>query len=190
MPSRLDDILAHNEQFVKKGEYAPFVTDRYPDKKMAILTCMDTRLIDLLPRAMNLKNGDAKIIRNAGAIVYQPFGNVMRSLMMSVYELGAEEIFVVGHHDCGMTGLDAERLIGRMRERGVDPGVFAVLRHAGIDLNRWLTGFNTVQEGVEKSVSLIRNHPLLPPGMPVHGLIIDPVTGKLDVVSEGYRRPA
>lgn len=190
MPTKLEEILIHNEQFVKNGEYEQYRTDRYPDKKMAILTCMDTRLIDLLPRAMNLKNGDAKIIRNAGAIVYQPFGNIMRSMMMSVYELGADEIFVVGHHDCGMTGLDPDRLLQRMVERGVDADVFTTLRHAGIDLNRWLTGFNTVREGVEKSVSIIRNHPLLPPGMPVHGLIIDPVTGKLDVVSEGYRRPA
>jgi carbonic anhydrase len=186
MGTRLDDILRHNERFVQNGEYEQFRTGRYPDKKLAILTCMDTRLIDLLPRAMNLKNGDAKIIRNAGAIVYQPFGNVMRSLMVAVYELGAEEIFVVGHHDCGMTGLDAGRIFRRMKERGVAPGMFDTLRNAGIDLNRWLTGFDSVREGVERSVSLIRNHPLLPPGLPVHGLIIDPVTGKLEVVTEGY----
>lgn len=187
MPSKLEEILAYNEQFVQNGEYEPFLTDRYPDKRMAILTCMDTRLIDLLPRAMNLKNGDAKIIRNAGAIVYQPFGNMMRSLMVSVYDLGADEVFVVGHHDCGMTGIDPEIVFNKMVERGVDPEMFTILRHAGIDLNRWLTGFDSVQEGVERSVTIIRNHPLLPPGMPVHGLIIDPLTGKLDVVSDGYR---
>lgn len=187
MPTKLDDILSHNELFVKNGEYEQFRTDRFPDKKMAILTCMDTRLIDLLPRAMNLKNGDAKIIRNAGAIVYQPFGNIMRSLMVSVYELGADEIFVIGHHDCGMTGLDPERVFRQMKERGVDPDMFTTLKNAGIDLARWLSGFDNVRQGVEKSVTLIRNHPLLPPGLPVHGLIIDPVTGKLDVVTEGYR---
>lgn len=186
METRLDEILRHNEHFVQNGDYEQFRTDRFPDKKMAILTCMDTRLIDLLPRAMNLKNGDAKIIRNAGAIVYQPFGNIMRSLMVSVYELGAEEIFVVGHHDCGMTGLDPERIFNRMKEKGIDPAVFDTLKHSGIDLPRWLTGFDSVREGVKRSVSLIRNHPLLPSGLPVHGLIIDPVTGKLEVVTEGY----
>lgn len=187
MPSKLDEILAYNEKFVQNGEYEPFLTDRYPDKRMAILTCMDTRLIDLLPRAMNLKNGDAKIIRNAGAIVYQPFGNIMRSLMVSVYDLGADEVFVVGHHDCGMTGIDPERIFKKMVDRGVDEEMFTTLRSAGIDLNRWLTGFDSVREGVDRSVTLIRNHPLLPPGMPVHGLIIDPLTGKLEVVSDGYR---
>ena len=63
---------------------------RYPDKKMVILSCMDTRLIELLPKAMNLKNGDAKIVKNAGAIVTQPFGNVMRSILVALYKLKAE----------------------------------------------------------------------------------------------------
>ena len=33
------------------------------------------------------------------------------------------------------------------------------LGHSGIDLKRWLTGFNHVREGIEKSVNIIRNHP-------------------------------
>ena len=63
---------------------------------------------------------------------------------------------------------------------------FCSSRCADIDLGRWLTGFDSVREGVERSVSIIRNHPLLPADTPVHGLIMDPVTGKLDLVTDGY----
>ena len=47
-----------------------------------------------------------------------------------------------------------------------------------------------VEDGVRQSVGIIRNHPLLPRDVPVHGLIIHPETGKLDVLVEGYRQTA
>ncbi len=76
MPN-LDEILAHNARFVAEKAYEPFLTTRLPDKRLVVITCMDTRLVELLPRAMNLRNGDAKVIRNAGAIVASPFGSIM-----------------------------------------------------------------------------------------------------------------
>src|SRR3954468_12524572 len=103
--SQLAEILAFNENFVATKSYQAFLTDRFPDKKIVIVTCMDTRLTELLPKSMNLKNGDAKIIKVAGAVVAAPFGSVMRSILVAIYSLNAEEIYVVGHHDCGMTGM-------------------------------------------------------------------------------------
>jgi len=184
--STLAEILTHNAEFVAKKEYEPFRTDRFPDKKIVVLTCMDTRLVELLPRAMNLRQGDAKIIKNAGAIVSHPFGSIMRSILVAVYELGAQEIIVVGHRDCGMTGLNSQRILDNAQHRGVSEEVLATLRHSGIDLQHWLKGFESPEIGVKQSVEIIRNHPLLPDGICVHGLIIDPTTGKLEVLSDGY----
>lgn len=184
--SILSDILTHNEGFVGRKEYEPFRTDVFPEKKLVVLTCMDTRLVELLPRAMNLRNGDAKVIKNAGAIVSHPFGSVMRSLLVAIYELNVAEVAVVGHHGCGMTGLSCERLLQKATVRGVSNETLDILRHSGIDLEAWLTGFKSPQDGVIKSVGIIRHHPLLPDGVPVHGLIISPETGKLEVLSDGY----
>jgi carbonic anhydrase len=147
---------------------------------------MDTRLVELLPRAMGVRNGDVKLIKNAGAIVSHPFGSVMRSILVAVYELGAAEVAVVGHHGCGMTGLSCARVLEKVKKRVADPNVIDTLGHAGIDLQRWLVGFDHVEDGVRQSVEVVRNHPLLPPDIPVHGLIIDPVTGKLDKLVDGY----
>ncbi|WNR42308.1 beta-class carbonic anhydrase [Paenibacillus roseipurpureus] len=184
--SLINEILDYNKEFVETKQYQEFLTTKFPDKRMVVVTCMDTRLVELLPKAMNLHNGDAKILKNAGAIISHPFGSLMRSIIVAVYQLEADEVFVIGHYDCGMTGLNSDNVIEKVKARGVSDEVIDTLGHAGIDLNRWLTGFNHVREGIEKSVNIIRNHPLLPKNLPVHGLIIDPETGRLDLVDSGY----
>src|SRR6185503_10152832 len=131
--SQLSEILDHNRTFVERKEYEPFRTTRFPDKKLVVLSCMDTRLVELLPRAMNLRQGDAKIIKNAGAIVSHPFGSVMRSILVAVYELGAAEVAVVGHYGCGMTGLSCARVLDKARHRGVPEETLTMLKNSGID---------------------------------------------------------
>lgn len=182
----LSDILSYNAQFVARRDYEPYRTDKFPDKKLVVLTCMDTRLIELLPRAMNLHNGDVNVIKNAGAIVSHPFGSVMRSLIVAVYELKAAEVAVVGHYGCGMTGLSCGNVLKKAIERGASRETLQTLEHAGIDLHGWLTGFDAPEDGVRRSVAIIRNHPLLPKDVMVHGLMICPETGRLDLLSDGY----
>jgi len=184
--SQLSKIMEFNQNFVEKKEYEAYLTSRYPDKKMIIITCMDTRLVELLPKAMNFKNGDVKVIKNAGAIISSPFGSVMRSVMVALYELDADEVIVVGHYECGMASLNADNMINHIKERGVSEQVLSTLENSGIKLTEWLRGFDNVEDGVIQTVELIRQHPLLPPGIPVHGMIIDPATGALDLVTEGY----
>jgi carbonic anhydrase len=180
--SLLNEILEHNKHFVANQEYVRFETDRFPNKKIVVVTCMDTRLVELLPAAMNLRQGDAVVLKTAGAVVAHPFGGIMRSILVAIYQLGAEEIAVVGHHDCGMTQLSCERILERAKTRGVDETVITTLRKAGIDLDHWLTGIKTPRDGVKGSVRAIRNHPLLPKDVLVHGLLISPETGALEVV--------
>jgi carbonic anhydrase len=188
--SLIDEILTHNRSFVARKEYEAFRTDRFPNKKVAVVTCMDTRLVELLPRAMNLGQGDAKVIKAAGAVVSHPFGSVMRSILVAVYELNAAEVAVVGHYDCGMTGLDCARVLEKATARGVGPEVPETLRSAGIDLERWLAGFESPEIGVQSSVAMVRDHPLFPNDVPVHGLLIHPETGKLDLLIDGYQGTA
>ena len=72
MTMMIDNILAYNKTFVEQRGYEQYVTDKYPNKKLAVLSCMDTRLTELLPAALGLKNGDAKVIKNAGGLVISP----------------------------------------------------------------------------------------------------------------------
>ena len=182
----LDEVLAYNEQFVKDKEYEEFATSKLPNKRMVILSCMDTRLMELLPHALNVKNGDVKLIKNAGAVINHPFGSVMRSILVAIYQLQADEVLVIGHHDCGMGGLKADDMIPNMKKRGVTQKTLDTLEYSGINVQSWLKGFSNVEDSVAHSVDVIKNHPLLPENTPVHGLVINPETGKLDLVVNGY----
>jgi len=182
----LQDILTHNETFVDEKQYEQYATSKFPDKKIVVLTCMDTRLIELLPKAMNFKNGDAKIVKSAGAIINHPFGGIMRSILVAVYELQADEVFIVGHHDCGMSSVDPEKMIDKMKARGISEDTLTTLSNAAINLDEYLRGFNNVEDSVQHSVKMVKNHPLMDKSVPVHGLVIDPSTGGLSVVVDGY----
>ncbi|MCZ2260818.1 beta-class carbonic anhydrase [Sporosarcina sp. G11-34] len=183
----ISDIFEYNKQFVENKEYEKYETTKFPNKKVVILTCMDTRLVELLPQAMNLKNGDVKLIKNAGAIVSHPFGSVMRSILVAIYELGAKEVAIVGHHGCGMKGLEPNSFLEKYGQAGLDETIIATLINAGIDIKSWLTGFQSVEESVEQSVKMVKNHPMFPKSISVHGLVICPETGKLDIVVDGYK---
>ena len=81
----IDQIISYNKTFVESKGYEKYLTSKYPDKKLAVLSCMDTRLTELLPAALGLKNGDAKIIKNAGGLVISAFDSAMRSLIVAIY---------------------------------------------------------------------------------------------------------
>lgn len=185
--SLLSEVMDYNKKFVAEKKYEAYATNKFPNKRVVILTCMDTRLIELLPRALNFKNGDFKIVKNAGALVTHPFGSIMRSLFVAVYEQRATEILVIGHHDCGMSGLQADQMLEKMKNRGIKKEIFETLSYSGIKFKEWLKGFEDVTESVVHSVNVIKNHPLLPEDIAVHGLVIDPKTGKLDIVIDGYQ---
>jgi carbonic anhydrase len=185
--SILTEILQHNKRFVENKEYEPYQTTKFPEKKLVIVSCMDTRLTELLPAAMDIKNGDVKVIKTAGAVISHPFGSIVRSILVAIYELKAEEVCIIGHYDCGMSGLNSEKMIEKMTDRGVPDDKLKTLKYSGLDLNNWLKGFSSVEEAVSNSVDMVKNHPLLPEGILVHGLVIDPETGRLDVITEDTR---
>lgn len=181
----LNEILDYNRNFVESGEYAQFFSNKYPERSLAILSCMDTRLSELLPRALGLKNGDAKLIKNAGALVNHPWGSVMRSLLIAVFELRVTEIMVIAHYDCGMRGMNPDAFLNKTGEFGIPEDRITTLRNAGIGLDNWLTGFTDVEDSVRHTVGMIRRHPLMPDYIPVHGLVIHPTTGKLALIVNG-----
>lgn len=184
--SKLEEILDFNKKFVENREYEEYITSKHPNKKILILSCMDTRLTNLLPKALNVKNGDAKIIKNAGATVMHAFGSIMRSIIVAIYEFEVEEILVVGHDNCGMCNLDTEDIMKKIINRGISQDTIDTLYNSDINIKQWLHGFNSVDESIHDSVNAIKKHPLVPKNIFVHGLIMCPETGKLKTIINGY----
>ena len=178
----IDDILQYNREFVAAKGYEPFITDKYPSKKLAVLTCMDTRLTELLPKALGLRNGDAKIIRNAGGLILSSTDSAIRSLLVGIYELGVEEVMVVHHSNCGACHMSFEEFKPLMLGRGVSPEALKAFDEADCDIEEWLEGFHDTEASVRRTVAAITAHPLVPKDVTVRGFIIDSVTGGLTEV--------
>lgn len=178
----LDSIIEANRSFCMPGRFAPL--PKNPKRQLAVFTCMDTRLVDFLESAMGIKRGDAKIIKNAGNTLVDPLhGGVIRSLVAAVFMLGVEEIFVIGHRDCGMASIDETELKRRMALRGIDLRAVDALVP---DLSQWLGAFSDPVDNVRSVVGKIRSNPLIPLDVPVHGLLFCPDDGHLDVIVRGY----
>lgn len=144
-----------------------------PAKRLAVVACMDTR--HNVERVLGLKHGDAKIIRNAGNLIDD---GTLRSLIVAVHLLDVKHVAVMGHTKCGMT------LVGRgefriARNISATTGVplHEVMRP---DFQRWLGGFEDVEQHVREGVDLLRHHPYMPQGLNVFGLVYDNDTGRVE----------
>ncbi len=181
----LEEMLKFNQEFVANRGYEKYPTSsKYPDKKIAIVTCMDTRLTELLPAALGIKNGDVKIIKNAGGVISHPFGSVVRSLLVAIYDLGVKEVMIVGHSDCGAKHMDSKAMIQKMKERGISEDSLKLIDFCGINFDTWLCGFESLETSVREGVDLLRNHPLIPKDVTVKGFIIDSHTGALTAIED------
>jgi len=161
----IKDILAKNQEFKFQD-----LSDAKPSPKLCIITCMDSRLIELLENALGIGRGDAKIIKNAGNIVDE---GVIRSAAVAIYALGVTEIIIVGHTDCGMAHLDEDLIVSKMRELGVSEDVIE---------NFSISALNPIadeEENVIEGVKRLKSSPLIPESIGIHGLIIDIKTGRL-----------
>lgn len=184
----LEQIVKANQVFVRNlpndyVDYFEYQKTRYPNRKLAIFTCMDTRLVNFLEPALGISRGEAKIIKNAGNSITGPFEATIRSLVVGIFELGVEEILVIGHFDCGVAKSTASGLIERMLARGISKDAIKMVEQ---ELEDWLDNFHNPIDNIRKTVAQIRTNPLIPEDVPVHGLIMEPATGLLEVVIDGY----
>lgn len=159
--SVIDEVVWANQEYARYHRLA-HISPR-PRRKLAVLTCMDTRL----SRAtLGLAEGDAHILRNAGGIVSE---DALRSLLVSHHLLGSEEFMIINHTDCGLMGASDEEIRERIRSRtgaeSPEPASF----HAFTDL----------EQNVRRQMKKVRNHPWVPREVPIRGFVYDVSSGQL-----------
>jgi carbonic anhydrase len=159
--SVIDEILAANKDYARNHELRA-LTPR-PQRRLAVLTCMDTRLSI---RTLGLKTGDAHIIRNAGGIVTD---DALRSLLVSHYLLGTQEIMVINHTDCGLLLTTEEDLRKRIVDAAGTVAVAPALFYA----------FKDIDENVRQQLQKLRSHPWIPKTLTIRGFVYDVETGLL-----------
>jgi carbonic anhydrase len=157
-----DDMLAVASSRAQELA-APGLSPR-PRRRVAVLTCMDTR-IDLFPM-LGLQRGDAHIVRNAGGLATE---DAIRSLSASQRLLGTEEIVVVMHTGCGLHGASEDEFAQALTADGVLP--------------TWRLGaFEDIEATLRGSLARLRSSRELPLRDHIRGFIFDPETGSLHEV--------
>lgn len=174
-----DKMLNYNKVFVENKMYKAYTTSKYPAKKTLIVSCMDSRLTELLPAAMGIRNGEVKMVKNAGGLITSKYGSVMRSIIVGIYSFDIEEIFVIGHTDCGMHNFDSKFLHREFENHGIGNNKLEEVKNDGVEVFNWIQGFSNIEENISSSVEMILNHPLVPEHVKVNGFIIDSKTGEL-----------
>jgi carbonic anhydrase len=190
----LDEILANNERFLSEHRLSQI--GHAPRKHTALVTCMDCRLVNMFEQALGLQRGDVLEMRTAGATISEPerpggANDLIRSLAGGIYLLGVREVIVVGHTNCGLASANPTALTASMQALGVDPQALIEKEKLG-DINgllRWLGAFHDVHVNVKEVTNVIRSSRYLP-RVPVHGLVIDINTGKLELVDRDARGAA
>ena len=156
-------------------------TDFKDELPLVALTCIDPRLNPLLPAVLGVPPEQFIWLRNAGNIITGPLSSTIRSLSLACAVKGGKEIAIIGHTDCLVGKTTTMELIDRLRALGVE-------RHLLPDnINEYFGIFSSERQNVLKAVDTVRNSPLIGPKIPVHGLLVDTGTGKLDWLVNGYQ---
>lgn len=179
MGSAIKQVLCHNEKFVKQGAGESFCTGKKPKQRLALVACMDTRLTTMLVSALGLENGDAVIVKVAGAEISNPYDPVVRSLLVAIYELDVREVMIVAHTECGAQHMSCSAMTSLMRQQGITETDFETVKASGVNLDEWLEGFGDTEASVHKSIQVLKNHPLVPSHIDLQGFVIETQTGEL-----------
>ncbi|MFZ0821374.1 MAG: carbonic anhydrase [Candidatus Acidiferrales bacterium] len=164
--SAIDEVVAANEIYARTHELRQ-LTPR-PARKLAVLTCMDTRLSI---RTLGLKTGDAHIIRNAGGIVTE---DALRSLVISHHVLGTEEIMIINHTDCGLMLATEQELRAKIQNRTGFASTVPALFHA----------FRDVDQNVRLQLRKLQGHPWIAGQVGVRGFVYDVASGLLREIKD------
>jgi len=145
------------------------------------LTCVDPRLNAYFPNALALPAEQFIWLRNAGNIITGPLSSTMRSLALACAVKGGKEVAVIGHTDCQVCKTTTMQLLDKLKELGVE-------RHLLPDnVSDFFGLFASERQNVIKAVNFVRRSPIVGPKIPVHGLLLDIETGRLDWVDNGYQ---
>jgi carbonic anhydrase len=138
----IDELMENNRVFA--DSLGASHLDVHPSRRLAIVTCMDSRL-DVFA-ALGLRDGEAHVLRNAGGVITD---DVIRSLAVSQRRLGTREVMLIHHTDCGMQKL-------------TDDGFRAELQQATGVAPAWaIESFADVDADVRQSILRVRQSPFL-----------------------------
>lgn len=147
---------------------------------LVALTCIDARLNRLLPERLGVPEEKFIWLRNAGNIITGPMSSTMRSLALACAVKGGKEIVIIGHSDCLVAKSGTMQLLDGLAKLGVERAKLPE------NLTEFFGIFSSERQNVIKGCEIIRSSPLVGPKVPVHGLLIEVASGRLEWLVNGY----
>ena len=173
-------VDANHRAIAGDGTAGVRVNDFVNELPVIALTCVDPRLNALFPNVLGLPGEQFIWLRNAGNIITGPLTSTMRSIALSCVVKGGKEIAIIGHTDCGVSKTTTMQLLQTFEAMGVKRHLLPE------NLNEFFGVFSSFRQNVINSCTVARQSPLIGPKVPVHGLLVDTETGKLDWLVNGY----
>lgn len=189
-PTWLDDIRDANTAFAARVTLDDLPVARTPSP-YAVITCMDPRVnlecIGIQPFG-NRGEGrsSVRVIRTIGAM------SENRSLVIGLFLADIREIAIIMHSDCGCClaaskiGTIVENMSAALPAEMFSEFRSEVGRPFESRLAGWLKVFNDPREAVRDEVEVVRALPFIPKDLPVHGMVYELATAKIDIVVNGY----
>jgi carbonic anhydrase len=144
------------------------------------LTCIDPRLNRLMPEVLGVPEEQFIWLRNAGNIIFDSLSSMTRTLALACVVKGGKEIAIIGHTDCRVGKMSMVELTDRFRALGIERS------RLPDNINEFFGLFASERQNVMRGVDFVRRSPVIGPRIPVHGLLVDTETGKLEWIVNGY----
>lgn len=152
-------------------------------KKVLFIVGMNLELEGFMKHATTI-NPNSLIIQTYGPVISQPYGDLMRDILLAVYQEKVEEIVVVSFNDKQTNSLDTLLEIYQSNKFKKEiqklDYLFENCKPEFRDKNvlEWLEGGQSTNEAVHNSVNLIREHPLLPAHVKVREMYLEKTNHK------------
>ncbi|MHA1110820.1 MAG: carbonic anhydrase [Promethearchaeota archaeon] len=99
-------LLSRNKEWMKKKDGSNTVNDSL---KTVVLACVDSRV--QVERIFQAKPGEILVLKNAGNMITE---DILRSIIVAIFELKAKFFIILGHTRCGMSIIGNEEKIDHL----------------------------------------------------------------------------
>jgi len=177
----IEAIMDANQRAVAANTTAALNATEFADAlPLVALTCIDPRLNRLIPEMLGVPEEQFIWLRNAGNIIFDPMSSMMRTLALACAVKGGKEIAIIGHSDCQVCKTTVMKLTDAFRALGVDRAKLPE------NMNEFFGLFASERQNVLRGAEIVRQSPLIGSKVPVHGLLMDVQTGRLEWLVNGY----
>jgi len=161
---------------------------RDEEKKVLFVIGTEQKLERFIREETNVNPENMIILQTYQPFVSYPFDDLMRDIIIAVYQDNVEEIVVVSTKDDQKNTGDIMNKIYKNKELQDKIQTLDYLFKNCMPefpegtVSAWLDGGKTLTDSVQKTANTIRNHPLLPSHVKVKELHIDQANEKLSEI--------